>query len=144
MSTLTRGNNRTPAVGLIDWLELPLTLVWPVARHFLRVEDYVKDGRYVLRAELPGIDPEKDVEVTVASGVLTIKADRLDATEGTHRSEFRYGAFTRRVPLPAGADEEHMQASYGSGMLEVVVPLKGADDSQRRIPVRLSKHIKPT
>jgi HSP20 family protein len=144
MSTLTRRNNHATAVGLIDWLELPLTLVWPVARHFMRVEDYVKDGRYVLRAELPGIDPENDVEVTVAGGVLTIKADRLDATEGTHRSEFRYGAFTRRVPLPADADEKHIQASYDSGILEVVVPLKGADDSQRRIPVRLNKHIKLT
>lgn len=144
MSTLTRRNNHTPTVGLADWLELPLTLMWPLAGHSVRVEDYVKDGQYVLRAELPGTDPGKDVEVTVARGVLTIKADRLDKTEGTHRSEFHYGTFTRRVPLPAGADEEHVQASYDNGVLEVVVPLKDAGDGQRRIPVRLNKHIKPT
>jgi HSP20 family molecular chaperone IbpA len=110
----------------------------------MRVEDFVQDDRYVLRAELPGMDPEKDIDVTVSGGVLTIRADRLDETEGAHRSEFRYGAFTRSLPLPANADEAHIQASYGSGILEVDVPLKEAGDAQRRIPIMVDQHIKPT
>ncbi len=61
-----------------------------------------------------------------------------------HRSQFRYGAFTRSLPLPANADEAHIQASYGSGILEVDVPLKEADDAQRRIPIMVDPHIKPT
>ena len=124
-------------------LESPLALVRP-ASHSMRVEDFVQDDRYVLRAELPGMDPEKDIDVTVSGGVLTIRADRLDETEGAHRSEFRYGAFTRSLPLPANADEAHIQASYGSGILEVNVPLKESDNAQRRIPIMVDQHIKPT
>ncbi len=144
MSTLTRTNHRGPFAGLGGWIESPLSLVWPVTRHPLRVEDYVKDGQYVLRAELPGIDPEKDLEVTVSHGILTIKADRLDETEGPHRSEFCYGAFARSVPLPANADEAHIQATYGNGVLEVVAALHEPDSTQRRIPVLRDQHIKPS
>lgn len=110
----------------------------------MRIEDYVKDGRYVLRAELPGIDPEKDLDVTASNGVLTIKADRLDTPEGTHRSEFRYGTSVRTIRLPVNADEEHIQASYDSGVLEVEVLLRDADGDGRHIPVMLNHHIAPT
>lgn len=144
MSTLTRRDYRQPFADIFDWLEAPLTLIRPMAGHPIRVEDYVKDDRYVLRAELPGIDPERGLAVTASKGVLTIKADRHDEAEGTHRSEFRYGAFARSVPLPANADEEHIQASYDSGVLEVAVPLKAAGKDQRHIPVVINKHIKPT
>ena len=143
MSTITRRSTHGPFEEIFDWLESPLALVRP-ASHSMRVEDFVQDDRYVLRAELPGMDPEKDIDVTVSGGVLTIRADRLDETEGAHRSEFRYGAFTRSLPLPANADEAHIQASYGSGILEVDVPLKEADDAQRRIPIMADQHIKPT
>jgi HSP20 family molecular chaperone IbpA len=47
------------------------------------VEDGVKDGYYVLRAELPGVDPEKDIDVTVSGGVLTIKAEKHEAMEAS-------------------------------------------------------------
>jgi HSP20 family protein len=144
MSTLTRRDYRQPFTEMIDWLEGPLALIRSAAGHPMRVEDYVKDDRYVLRAELPGIDPEKDLELTARHGVLTIKADRLDKTEGTHHSEFRYGTFVRSVSLPANADEEHIQASCGHGVLEVTVPLKKGDEDQRHIPVLLDKHIKPS
>jgi HSP20 family protein len=143
VSTITRRSTHGPFEEIFDWLESPLALVRP-ASHSMKVEDFVQDDRYVLRAELPGMDPEKDIDVTVSGGVLTIQADRLDETEGAHRSEFRYGAFTRSLPLPANADEAHIQASYGSGILEVDVPLKEADDAQRRIPIMADRHIKPT
>jgi HSP20 family molecular chaperone IbpA len=112
----------------------------------MRMEGYVKDGTYVVRAELPGVDPEKDIEVTVSKGVLMISAHRQKETEGKHRSEFRYGAFARSVTLPESADEDRIQASYDMGVLEVVVTLKdqAAEKAHKRIPVRLNKHIKPT
>ena len=144
MSTLTRGDHRQPFADVFGWLESPLGLIRPAAGHPMRIEDYVKDGRYVLRAELPGIDPEKDLDVTASHGVLTIKADRLDKTEGTHRSEFRYGTSVRTIRLPANADEEHIQASYGSGVLEVEVLLRDADEGSRHIPVMLNQHIAAT
>lgn len=145
MSTLTRRGYLGPFTDVFDWLEPPWAMLRPEGSHPMRVEDYVKDGTYVIRAELPGVDPEKDIEVTVSKGVLTITAHRQEETEGKHRSEFRYGAFTRSVTLPEGADEEHIQASYDMGILEVVVKIRDhADDAPRRVPVRLTKHIKPT
>ncbi len=143
MSTITRKSTHGPFEEIFDWLESPLALIRP-AGTTMRVEDFVKDGRYVLRAELPGMNPEKDIDVSISGGVLTIKADRLDESEGTHHSEFRYGAFTRSLPLPANADEAHIQASYESGILEVDVPLQESGDSPRRVPIRISQHIKPT
>jgi hypothetical protein len=63
----------------------------------IRIEDFVEGDHYLVRAELAGIDPEKDVEVTVGSGYLTIRAERHDKTEGKHRTEFRYGSFSRSL-----------------------------------------------
>ncbi len=147
MSTLTRRDNRGPLADMIDWLETPWTVLRPVTPHPMRVEDYVKDGRYVIRAELPGIDPAKDLEVTVARGILTIKAERREEeTAGKQHSEFHYGSFSRSATLPASADEAHIEATYDNGILEVAVPLadKGADGSGRKVQVMLNQHIKPT
>jgi HSP20 family molecular chaperone IbpA len=110
------------------------------------VEDFVEDGKYVVRAELPGVDPEKDLEVTVSGGILTIKAERREESNGKHHSEFHYGTFTRSLTLPAGADEDLIEALYGHGILEVAVPVtdKGKDKSGRKITVRQNQHIKPT
>lgn len=146
MSTLTHRDFRGPFMDIFDWLESPWTMLRPAASHPMRVEDYIKDGTYVLRAELPGVDPEKDIEVTVSKGVLTISAHRQEDTEGRHRSEFRYGAFARSVTLPEGADEDRIRASYDMGVLEVVVTLKdqAAEKAQKRIPVWMNKHITPT
>ena len=146
MSTLTRRDYRGPFVELFDWLESPWTMLRPVTGHPMRVEDYVEDGSYVVRAELPGMDPDKDIEVTVDKGVLTISAHRQEETETKHRSEFRYGEFTRSMTLPAGADEEHIRASYDNGIVEVVIGLKEkeAEPEAKHIPVTLKKHIDPT
>ncbi len=72
----------------------------------LRLEDEMKDGLYEVRAELPGVDPTDDIEVTVRDGQLTIKAERTQTSESNGHSEFSYGSFVRTVALPAGADED--------------------------------------
>jgi len=146
MSTLTHRDYRVPFVDLFDWLDSPLTIFRPVTGNPVRVEDYIKDGTYVVRAEVPGLDPEKDIEVTISKGVLTISAHRHEEAEGKHRSEFRYGTFTRSVALPAGADESRVRASYDKGILEVVIGLKDqeAETAHNRIPVTLTQHFKPT
>jgi HSP20 family protein len=146
MSTLTRRNSGAPFLDLFDWLETPLTVLRPLGSTPLRVEDYVRDGSYVVRAEIPGVDPEKDVAVTLSKGVLTIKADKHQATEGKHHSEFHYGSFARSIALPAAVDEKHIQAFYGNGVLEVTVALKEKeeDKAERHIPVMRNKHIDPS
>lgn len=116
-----------------DWLDTP----WPAFLPFgpgqaFRVEDYTADGKYVIRAELPGVDPEKDVEVTVNADVLTIRAERREESREDRRSEFRYGSLTRSVPLPEGADPDKITAKYVKGVLEVTVPIPEQPRSARR------------
>jgi HSP20 family protein len=97
-----------------------------IADEFIRVDQYQEDGVLVVKAELPGIDPDKDVNLTVSDGMLRISAERHeeDHKEGTDyvRREMRYGSFTRVLPLPEGASESDIKASYKDGILEIRVP----------------------
>jgi len=123
---------------LFAWLEGPFVAARPVAAQAMQMEEYVANGRYVIRAELPGVDPAKDMEVSVAKGILTIRAERHEDLQGQHRSEFRYGTFSRHLPLPVTADANDMKASYHWGILQVSIGLHDADDGRtgRRIPVQ--------
>ena len=103
--------------------------------HPIKVEDDISEGKYELHAEIPGIDPKKDVDVTVRDGVLTIKAERSEKKESHGRSEFTYGSFTRSVTLPSGADEDAIKASYDKGILTVSVPLKESEVPAKRVAV---------
>ncbi|GAA1496107.1 Hsp20/alpha crystallin family protein [Paeniglutamicibacter kerguelensis] len=98
-----------------------------IEKSTMRVEEIVEDNTLVVRAELPGIDPDKDVEVSVEDGVLTISARREDKSEtrqeGMYRSEFRYGSMLRRIALPEGVSESDVKASYKDGILEVRTPM---------------------
>ncbi|MEQ4208237.1 Hsp20/alpha crystallin family protein [Actinopolymorpha sp. B17G11] len=102
-------------------------------RQAIRVEDYSDEGQYVLRAELPGIDPTKDVDISVANGTLTMRVERREVKKDVNRSEFRYGTFQRSVQLPRGADEEDVRATYDNGILEVRV---GVRDGEEQAPAR--------
>ena len=115
-----------------EWFEADFPLR---ADRLIRVEDRFTDNQYVLRAELPGIDPDKDVQVTVANGLLTLHAERQEEKKTANRSEFRYGAFHRAVRLPANADEKGITAGYDSGILTVTVPLTAPEPSGRTIPI---------
>ncbi len=95
----------------------------------------MQDGRYVLRAELPGIDPAKDIDITVRKGQLTIKAERTEKKETKGRSEFCYGSFVRSFTLPSGANEEDSKATYHKGILTVSVGVS------EQAAVAAEKHI---
>lgn len=101
----------------------------------MRLEDEVKDGRYVVRAEIPGIDPAEDLDVTVRDGQLTIKAERSEKKDFDGRSEFSYGSFVRTVSLPPGADEDSIEAGYDKGILTVSVAIAEAKPAERRVQV---------
>jgi HSP20 family protein len=103
--------------------------------HLLRLEDETREGIYEVRAELPGVDPVEDVEVTVRDGRLTIKALRTRATESNGLSEFSYGSSSRTVPLPAGADEDEISATYDRGILTVSVPMSDAETAEKKVEV---------
>ncbi|HXW87673.1 MAG TPA: Hsp20/alpha crystallin family protein [Streptosporangiaceae bacterium] len=122
---------------LFDWLDSPWSAVLPFGpTQTFRVEDFTEDGKYMIRAELPGLDPEKDVEVNVESGMLTVHAERREETKENRHSEFKYGSLTRTVTLPEGADPDKITASYDQGILTVTVPVpERAKPAARKIAV---------
>ena len=107
----------------------------PFDGNVIRLEDELKDGSYEVRAELPGIDPAKDDDITVRDGQLTIKAERTEKKESNGRSEFSYGSFMRSVTLPSGADEDSIKASYDKGILTVSVPVTEAKPVEKHVAI---------
>jgi HSP20 family protein len=112
---------------LMEWpFRRPAAHPWP-SDGLIRVDEYQEDGVLVVLAELPGIDPEKDVEVTVADGILHIEAERTEAEElagkGFVRKELRHGTFARTLPLPGGTAPSEITAGYRDGILEIRIPL---------------------
>lgn len=103
-----------------------LDRVADVGRPMMRLEEFIDGDACVIRAELPGIDPEKDVEITVADRILTLSAEREERSEDDrpdgYRSEFHYGRLVRHIRLPEGTTEADVTASYKDGILEVRVP----------------------
>jgi HSP20 family protein len=116
---------------MTDWFETELFRTG----HMIRVEDFLSEQEYLVRAELPGLDPEKDVQLTLTNGVLTIHAERREEEQTRNRSEFRYGMSQRSARLPANADEEHVTARYDRGILEIRVPLTAPETAGKQIPI---------
>ena len=106
----------------------------------LRIEEFQDGNSLVIRSEMPGIDPGKDVEIDVRDHTLEIKAERRETKttdeKGTRRSEFRYGSFFRAVPFPVDAKEGDVQASYKDGVLEVRVPCAPTlEETRHHVPI---------
>ena len=117
---------------LTGWFDTDLPIR---SGHLIRMEETLTDTQYVVRAELPGMDPGKDITVTVEEGVLTISAERREEEKVRGRSEFRYGMLQRAVRLPANADLDHLTARYDKGVLTVTVPLTAAKPAGRTVPI---------
>jgi HSP20 family protein len=104
------------------------------------VDVFSRGGDLVIRAELPGIDPDRDVDVSVQDGLLIIRGEHRQEgrTEEKDyvRVESSYAAFQRTIPLPQGVQEEDIRVSYENGILEVVVP--GGARSRAATKVRVS------
>lgn len=128
MNAIQRRDPKGLLPDFLDWFEEPFLTLRPYLGQAIRIEDYMEDGRYVIRAEIAGIDPDRDLEVTTSGGYLTIHAQRSASVEDKHRSEFRYGSFSRTVALPAGADPDDVTAGYAKGILTVRVGLKGEEE----------------
>ena len=105
-----------------------------------RMEAYRKDNEYVVRLDLPGIDP-KDVQVQAEGNVLTITGERKSHEEGPAYRETYYGNFSRQVALPQGVDTDKIAAHYEHGVLEIRVPLP-AQLVGRQIPIQIEQQDK--
>jgi HSP20 family molecular chaperone IbpA len=115
-----------------EWVETGLA---SLGAQPIRLEDFREKDKYVLRAELPGMDPEHDVKVNVDHGVLTLEAERSVREHDKQRTEFRYGALRRSITLPSAAEEDKISARYDKGILEITVPLRQPEPAGRAIPI---------
>ena len=88
--------------------------------------DFVeKDNAYEVHADLPGMD-EKDIEVKIANGVMTIKGqkeeNKEEKKEDFHLRERRFGSFERALKVPDTVDTDKIEASFKKGVLTVTLP----------------------
>jgi HSP20 family protein len=103
------------------------------------MEVFEREGQYVIRADVPGIDP-KEVEVSVLDDALTIKGERKKSHEVKEKescySETAYGRFERRLALPKGIDPEKITARFENGVLEVSVALPQTATG-KKVPIEI-------
>ncbi|MDJ0939100.1 MAG: Hsp20/alpha crystallin family protein [Woeseiaceae bacterium] len=97
-----------------------------------------ENDRFVLHADVPGVDPS-DIDVSMDAGVLTVSGERkienVTENEGYKRVERAHGRFLRRFTLPDTADAENITAKSANGILEVSIP-KQPEVKARRITVQ--------
>jgi HSP20 family protein len=91
------------------------------------------DKAYEIKAELPGLD-EKDIEVKVANGVLSIKGEKQEEKEEKEKDYYRrersFGSFEHSFQLPDDIEDNKIEANFKSGVLSVTLP-KSAEARQQ-------------
>lgn len=111
----TRADRGAPREGVADE---------PSAGEAILVDEYRDAGVHVVRAALPGIDPDQDVELTAENGTLRITVKERTGDEREYvRRELRRSASSRSLPLPERARPADISASYRDGILEIRIPL---------------------
>jgi HSP20 family protein len=141
---LYRNEERSPFMSLRremdrlfdDFFRAPMlgggvgAMAWPS----LEVSETDEEVR--VTAELPGMS-EKDVELTLDEGMLTIRGEKRSETDDRDRgwSERFYGRFERSIALPAGVDEDACSADFRDGLLTVTMKKSPERENRRRIPI---------
>ena len=102
-----------------------------------RMETYRKDNEFVLRFDLPGVNPS-DVQVHAEGNLLSISGERKSEEKREGYQETFYGKFERTVTLPQGIEADKIAARYEHGVLEIHVPLS-AQLAGRKIPIQIEE-----
>lgn len=109
------------------------TSVWSPA-----IEVSQNDGKYVVRAELPGLNPA-DVKLEITDEAVILQGERkVESHEnkgGVKVTERQYGRFYRAIPLPEGAKVDEAKAKFENGVIEVTVPVPAQKEKRRQIPI---------
>jgi HSP20 family protein len=99
---------------------------WPAASNRPAIESSVDGDKFVVRVDLPGVDP-KNIDVQVVNGILTVTGTREEKRESDKaslfRREIRYGSFERSISLPEGIKAENLTAVHHDGVLELTAPM---------------------
>ena len=98
------------------------------------------DGKIHLKVEVPGMDAD-DLDIRVMKEAVMISGERKSEStseqNGQKRSEFRYGSFSRTIPLPEPVDNSNVEAEYKDGILTLDLP-KVEDNSTKSVKVSLN------
>jgi len=116
----------------VAWTRMPTQVEW-----LPPIEMFEKDDKFIVKAELPGIDKE-EIDVSVVGETLTIKGERKAETEvkeeSYHCCERSYGSFVRSITLPSAVDTKKIEASLENGILEVTLP-KAAEVKPKKVEI---------
>jgi HSP20 family protein len=97
------------------------------------------DKEIVVSAELPGLD-DKDIDVSLSQGMLTISGEKKQEQEKKGRSYFRversYGSFQRSIALPSEVDTGKVDAVFRKGVLTITLPKVGAAQARKKIAIK--------
>jgi len=99
-----------------------------------------KDNAYEITADLPGLD-EKNIEVQLSNGNLTIKGEKKQEKEETKKDfylqERSFGSFERTFSVPDGVDADKVEAAFKKGVLTITLPKKPeAQKSAKKIDIK--------
>jgi HSP20 family protein len=107
---------------------------WGVRTWAPPVDIYETDDAVILKAELPGVSKD-DVSIEVHQNTLVLRGERKHEAEvkeeNYHRVERAYGTFQRSFMLPTLVDQEHVQATFTDGVLELRLPKSEAAKPKR-------------
>jgi HSP20 family protein len=138
---LMPGTGLTPSRNIFDSFfdDWGLTSVFNEDKELVPAFDISEnDNDFVVTAELPGIDI-KDVDITIAEGILTVKGEKKhekeENTEGYHRIERRYGSFSRSFRIPGKIETDKIDANYKDGVLKVLLP-KAEGTETKKIEIK--------
>jgi HSP20 family protein len=104
---------------------------------FMPVDLYRDGDKYVLNADMPGLDPGS-VDIDVDGQLLTIRAGRTAEVQDDVSwltNERPFGSYLRQFSLGEGIDAENIAAHYDNGVLSVLLPV-----SQRAKPRKIQVH----
>ena len=117
---------RAPALGAIG---TSMATNWPS----IDVKD--QDNEVLVTAEVPGMT-DKDVELFVDDGMLTIRGEKKGEKNERGYSERWFGHFERQIPLPSSVDEANCKADFHDGLLTIHLPKsRAAEESRKKIPI---------
>jgi HSP20 family protein len=122
------------------WDDFGIPRLSKIARNIPAIDLSESGENLIVRAEIPGINPE-DLDISVTEDRLHIKGEmRQESVDGddiSQRVERSYGSFTRDIKLPCRVINEEVEATYKEGMLTIVMPkCKPEPDRFFRIRVR--------
>jgi HSP20 family protein len=122
-----------------DWAGSPMSTLHPAAHQARQIpaEQYPDGASYVIRLEVPGVDPARDLTVSVQDGMLSVRAERRSAVPEDGQSEFRYGSLARDVALPLAANVHDVSSTCCNGILTVRIGMEPQHEQEaRRVKVR--------